>query len=113
MRELIKNATFYEKKLIFISIYVTLTFCCTKFEVHYLCRAAKLIWSDTALFVALLYILEPYFIFLYIYLPIIYILLYFYNIIWKVGAHLLPDEKQLKNKEFLSFQHKGKATTAT
>lgn len=29
--------------------------CCTKFEVPYLCRAAKLIWADPAPFVALLY----------------------------------------------------------
>jgi len=38
-----------------------LTSGCTKYEVHYVRRVAKLIWGDAALFVALLYNFEPYY----------------------------------------------------
>jgi len=43
MGELIKIVIFHEKGIIFISINITVTFCDTKLEVHYLRRAAKLI----------------------------------------------------------------------
>jgi hypothetical protein len=58
MGELIKIVIFHEKGIIFISINITVTFCDTKLEVHYLRRAAKLIWGDPAPFVALLYTFE-------------------------------------------------------
>jgi hypothetical protein len=35
MRELIKIVIFHEKEIIFKSIYITLTFYCTKFEVNF------------------------------------------------------------------------------
>ena len=43
MHELVKIIIFNEKEIIFISVYITLSLCCTKFEVHYLLRAAKFI----------------------------------------------------------------------
>jgi len=42
MRELIKIVIFHEKEIIFTSINITLTFCYTKLEVHYLRTAAKI-----------------------------------------------------------------------
>jgi len=44
-----------------ITVYITLTFCCTKLEGRYLSRAAKLICGDPTPFVALLCSFEPYF----------------------------------------------------
>jgi hypothetical protein len=41
MRELINIVIYHEKEIIFTSINITLTFCYTKLEVHYLRRAAK------------------------------------------------------------------------
>jgi len=77
MRELIKNVIFHKKELIFISKYITLTFCCTKFEVHYLCGATKLISGDTAPFVALLYTFEPYYEYTKNFL-------FYYMLLWKL-----------------------------
>jgi len=48
MRDLIKVVIFHEKQIIFISIYNKTTLCSTKFDVHCLSRAAKLMrWSSS------------------------------------------------------------------
>ena len=51
MRELIEVVIIHKEEVTVISIYITLTFCCTNSGAHYLCRAAKLTRGDPALFV--------------------------------------------------------------
>jgi len=49
--KLIKNIVFIWSKQLLYQFLLLLPFLsCVKFEVHYLCRAAKLIWADPALF---------------------------------------------------------------
>jgi hypothetical protein len=59
IRKLINILIFYKKEIIYKSIYITLHFRCTKFETHYLRRAAKLISGEAAPFAKLLYTFEP------------------------------------------------------